>query len=119
MEKMKPYSNVRFRGVATTDEDHGSTVCYGSYFYKVRVEEVLSDPNATLEVGKEYTFVTGRIGRGMEIAQGDDVLAKGIKVGNRVEVEGAYWHRGGPMQIISNIVNPTLNEKLIKEYGLE
>jgi hypothetical protein len=116
MGEMKPYSNVKFRGVATTDEDHGSTVCYGSYFYKVRVEEILSDPDAALEIGKEYTFVTGKIKRGMEITTPRGPTAKGVKAGNQVEIEGAYWHRGGPMQILFNIVDSTFNEELVEDY---
>ena len=119
MEEMKPYSNVKFRGIATTDERHGSTVCYGSYFYKVRIEEILSDPDNALEIGKEYKFATGKVRRGMEISTARSPTAKGVKAGDGVEVEGAYWHRGGPMQIIFNIVHPTLNEELIKEYSLE
>jgi len=119
MEEMKPYSNVKFNGVATTDERHGNTVCYGSYFYKVRIEEILSDPDNALEIGKEYTFATGKVGRVTEVLRQIGIMSEHVKAGDEVEVEGAYWHRGGPMQIILNIVHPTLNEELIKEYSLE
>jgi len=84
----------------------------------VLVDEIMSDPESALEIGKEYRFVTGNVTRGMEIVRRDNPTEMGVKVRkvrNVVEVEGVYWYPHGPAQFASNIVHPTLNEELIRE----
>lgn len=88
------YSLVKFKGTATTKEtrnEQGMLPCYGSYYIKVRIDEILGDPDQKLIVGNEYT-----------VCYGDS--PKTISAGDRVEVYGIYYHSGGPMQCVGNIV---------------
>ena len=84
-------SLVKFKGIATTDEDYGEFVCYGSYYCTVKVEEILQDPDSTLEVGNEYTVCYGS-------------TQKDIKAGDKLDVFGDYYPTCGPLQCVGNIV---------------
>ncbi|RLG93872.1 hypothetical protein DRO29_07175, partial [Candidatus Bathyarchaeota archaeon] len=84
-------AEVKFRGIATTDEAYGQAVCYGSYYVKVRVKEILYDPENTLEVGKEY-----------EVCYGSD--PKNIRSGDRLEVYGISYIKAGPFQYYGRVV---------------
>ena len=84
-------AEVKFKGVATTDEAYGQAVCYGSYYVKVRVEEILYDPENALEVGKEY-----------EVCYGSN--PKNIESGDRLEVYGKYYGSPAPLQYLDRVV---------------
>jgi len=80
---------VKFRGVATTNEAWGESVCYGSYYCNVTVGEILYDPNGTLSLGDEVT-----------ICYNQSLL---IEIGNEVECYGFYWKESGPMQCVGRV----------------
>ena len=84
-------SLVKFKGIATTDEDYGEFVCYGSYYCTVKVEEVLQDPDNTLVRGNEYQVCYG-------------ATQKNIKTGDKLEVFGNYYPTCGFLQCVGNIV---------------
>ena len=84
-------SLVKFKGIATTDEDYGEFVCYGSYYCAVKVEQILQDPDDTLVNENEYQVCYG-------------ATQKNIKAGDTLEVSGNYYHTCGPLQCVGNIV---------------
>jgi len=83
-------SVVNFKGTATTDENKGIGY-YGSYYCKVKVEELLSNPSNRLKVGNEYIVCYGN-------------RSKSIKTGDKVEVYGEYYHTCGPLQWVGQII---------------
>ena len=83
-------SVVNFKGTATADENKGIGY-YGSYYCKVKVEELLSNPGNRLKVGNEYIVCYGN-------------SPKSIKTGDKVEVYGEYYHTCGPLQWVGQII---------------
>ena len=84
-------SVVKFKGTATTDENNVGFICYGSYYCKVKVEELLSNPGNKLKSKNEYT-----------VCYGDS--SKNIKTGDKLEVYGEYYHTCGPFQWVGHII---------------
>ena len=85
-------SVVNFKGTATSDENKDQPfLCYGSYYCKVKVEELLSNPSNRLKVGNEYIVCYGN-------------RSKSIKAGDKVEVYGEYYHTCGPLQWVGQII---------------
>jgi hypothetical protein len=81
-----PNGEVKFRGVAASDEEW----CDNSgYCCNVTVEEILSDLNNTLSIGDVVTVCYNS--------------SLSIKVGDYVECFGYYWKNCGPMQFIGKI----------------
>ena len=80
---------VKFRGVATTDEQWGETVCYGSYYCNVTLQEILYDPNNTLLLDEEVTICYNQ--------------SLPVKAGDQVECYGYYWKEAGPMQCVGRV----------------
>ena len=83
-------SVVNFKGTATADENKGIGY-YGSYYCKVKVEELLSNPGNRLKVGNEYIVCYGN-------------SPKSIKTGDKLEVYGEYYHTCGPLQWVGQII---------------
>lgn len=81
---------VKFQGTVTKDESFGPVVCYGSYFVKIAVEQILSDPSFLL-----------RDVRNVEVCYKG---ALNLRAGERVEVYGYYWKHGGPLQAAERVV---------------
>lgn len=94
----KGYSEVTFKGTAMSDETWKDFVCYGSYCYNVRVDQIISDLDKTLTVGKSYTFATSK----------DKSRKPSVRKDDGVEIYGFHYCRGGPMQYIGHIVDPSL-----------
>lgn len=80
---------VKFRGLAATNEEWGETVCYGSYYCNVTVEEILYDPNNTLSLEDVVTVCYNE--------------SLGIEIGDQVECYGYYWKEVGPMQCVGKV----------------
>jgi len=80
---------VKFRGVATTNEEWEETVCYGSYYCNVTVQEILYDPNNTLAVDDEVTICYNQ--------------SLPVEAGDQVECNGYYWKEAGPMQCVGRV----------------
>jgi hypothetical protein len=80
---------VKFRGFATTAEEWGDFVCYGSYCCNASVGEILSDPNNTLSIGNVVTVCYNN--------------SLSIKVGDYVECYGYYWKGLSPLQCVGKI----------------
>ncbi|NQE54966.1 hypothetical protein C5S29_15415 [ANME-1 cluster archaeon GoMg3.2] len=76
-------SEVRFEGTAKTDELAG-LVCYKTYYCEVIADRILYDPDNTLQVGNVYT-----------VGYGDE--PKNIVAGDKVVVNGTYYHNCGPL----------------------
>jgi subtilase family serine protease len=83
-------SDVEFIGTATTDELSVWNVCYGTYHCEVVVDEIISDPDNSIQVGSEYT-----------VGYGDD--SKYIKSGDKIKVDGSYYHSCGALSNMGNI----------------
>jgi hypothetical protein len=88
-ESSSSSGEVKFRGFATSAEEWGDFVCYGSYYCNASVGEILSDPNNTLSIGNVVTVCY------------NDSLS--IKVGDYVECYGYYWKGLGPLQCVGKI----------------
>ena len=80
---------VKFRGVATTDEAWGESVCYGSYYCNVTVAEILYDPNNTLSLENVVTICYNQ--------------SLPVETGDEVECCGYYWKEAGPMQCVGRV----------------
>ncbi len=84
---------VHFKGTVTVAEQHEVVpVCYGSYFVKVGIEEVIKDDETLLG---DVTSV--------EVCY---VQEKGLKAGDRVEVYGIYYKGPGecPTQYCTRVI---------------
>jgi hypothetical protein len=66
---------VKFRGVAVSDESFGQIVAYGSYYCEATVKAVLYDPNSTLSFGDNVTVAYQN--------------ALSVKAGDEIECYGA------------------------------
>ncbi len=99
-------SDVSFTGTATTDELTG-WVCYGTYYCDVIVDKIISDPDNSIDVGSEYT-----VGYGSN--------PKHIKSGDKIEVDGSYYHNCGPLNQMGRIcgnVNKILPDLIIQDIS--
>ncbi len=82
---------VKFAATALENEKYGAVVCYGSYYCKVHVDKVLSDPQGLLSNVNT-----------VEVCFGPNSL--GVKLGDKLEVYGYYWKKAGPLQNIGRVV---------------
>ncbi len=81
---------IKFRATVTIGEQHEVVpVCYGDYFVKVTVDEILDDPNAV------FAGVTT-----VEVCYQD---AHDLEAGNKVEVYGYYWGGTCPRQYCGRV----------------
>ena len=96
-------SDVKFIGTATTDELTG-WVCYGTYYCDVIVDKIISDPDNSIHVGSEYT-----VGYGSN--------PKYIKSGDKIEVDGSYYHSCGPLNQMGRICGDV--QKILPDLVIE
>jgi hypothetical protein len=101
-------ADVWFKGTATTDETNIPNLCYGSYYFKVRVDEIPDTLNYPVQRGEEYT-----------VAYGQD--PKYIKSGDKLGVYGIYYRTCGPLQCVGLIgayYDPYYVKKISPEQAL-
>lgn len=70
---------VKFRGVAVTDEEWGETVAYGSYYCEVAIQEILYDPKNALVLGDNVTIAYSG---SLSLKIGDEVECYGLDCRN-------------------------------------